>query len=74
MQRTVEAYICHDFGCDFYGEPMKLIISGFLRPQHDFKGDMSELISAITDDVSFGQECLENAQHKALSTDPFFES
>ncbi len=58
-QRTVEAYICHKFGSDFYGAPMRLLICGFLRPQANF-GSMEQLIEAISADVDFGKELLDD--------------
>lgn len=59
-QRTVEAYICHEIPGDFYGAQMQLLICGFLRPQANFDS-MEQLIEAITADVEFGKELLDDA-------------
>ena len=32
-KRTVEAYLCHEFGRDFYGATMRLVVCGYVRPQ-----------------------------------------
>lgn len=70
-KRTVEAYICHDYGRDFYDQEMRLIIVGFLRPQANF-GSMDELIAEIAADVEFGQKALdETPDMSALRDDPF---
>ena len=71
-KRTVEAYLCHDFGeRDFYGQPMRLLICAFLRPQADFDS-MESLIDAITADIDFGKEALDKADLAALRTDQLF--
>lgn len=71
-ERTIEAYICHDFGGrDFYGQPMRLLICAFLRPQAKFE-DFDALIEAITTDVAFGQEALDTPTLRALRDDSFF--
>ena len=73
-RRTVEVYLCHDFGgVDFYGEPMKLVIGAFLRPQAKFDS-LEELITAITDDVEFGQQALESIDLLPLKSDPIFSA
>ena len=28
---TVEVHVMHDFGADFYGEPMRVVVTGFIR-------------------------------------------
>mmetsp|Transcript_41943 Transcript_41943/g.139061 ORF Transcript_41943/g.139061 Transcript_41943/m.139061 type:complete len:171 (+) Transcript_41943:89-601(+) len=73
-QRTVEAYLCHDFcGRDFYGAEMRLMICAFLRSNVKFDS-FDELIQAITDDVEFGQRALDGAELAPLQRDPFFSS
>jgi riboflavin kinase len=68
-----EAYLCHDFGGrDFYGAEMKLMMCAFLRPQLKFDS-FDELITAITDDVSFGKEALDTPSLAALRHDPFLQ-
>ena len=71
-ERTVEAYLCHDFGeQDFYGKPMSLLICGFLRPQAKFDS-FPELVDAISTDVSFGKDALDTEGQREFRTDPFF--
>lgn len=71
-ERTIEAYICHDFaGADFYDAPMRLLICAFLRPQAKFDS-FDALISAITGDVEFGQAALDRPELVALRDDEFF--
>lgn len=64
--------MCHDFGGrDFYGAEMRLMMCAFLRPQLKFDS-FDELITAITDDVSFGIKALDTPALAALRDDPFF--
>ena len=73
-ERTIEAYLCHDFGGkDFYGQPMKLLICAFLRPQAKFES-FEGLIEAITTDVAFGQEALDRPEWQAFRDDDFFKA
>ena len=74
-ERTVEAYICHDFDEDFYGAQMKLLICAFFRPQADFKDyekPFEALIEAITTDVAFGKAALDSDALKGFREDGFF--
>lgn len=72
QQRTLEAYLCHDFsGRDFYGEQMQLIVCAFLRPQAKFDS-LEALIEAITTDVDFGRSALDSSELMPFKDDPFF--
>lgn len=57
-EETVEAYILNTFDEDFYGEEMRLLICGYLRPQWEFKSGLDELIAAIQADVDAGDKAL----------------
>jgi len=70
-QRTLEAYLCHDFGRDFYGGSMRLLVCAFLRPQVDFPG-MEALIEAITADVDYGQQLLDAPPWAEMRQDALF--
>ena len=32
-EKTVEAYVCSEFENDFYGDELRLLIVGYVRPQ-----------------------------------------
>ena len=73
-ERTIEAYLCHDFGNrDFYGAEMKLLICAFLRPQAKFES-FEALIEAITTDVEFGRAALDEEKLVVLRDDAFFNA
>ena len=71
-ERTIEAYLCHDFGGrDFYDQEMKLIVCAFLRPQAKFE-NFDALIEAISTDVEFGKTALDSPPLLAMRDDAFF--
>lgn len=73
-QRTIEAYLCHDFGeREFYGAEMKLLICAFLRPQAKFES-FEALVEAITTDVEFGRAALDQPALVAMREDAFFSA
>ena len=37
-KRTIEVHIMHDFQHDFYGEEMRVIVLGYIRPELEFNG------------------------------------
>eukprot|EP00741_Cyanophora_paradoxa_P014727 tig00020816_g14205.t1 len=70
-QKTVEPYIIHKFESDFYGQELKLLICGYLRPEADFP-NLESLIAAIHNDIKLGEEHLEEPGYHAFKGDPFF--
>lgn len=36
-KRTMETYIMHEFGHDFYGSNLKVVITGYIRPMTSYK-------------------------------------
>lgn len=72
-QRTVEAYIAHDFGGDFYNQEMRLMICAFIRPQAKFES-FQALVDAISGDVEFGKNALDKPEILSLRADQMFSS
>jgi riboflavin kinase len=68
---TVETYILHEFEDDFYGQEMRLLIAGYMRPQVGFDG-FELLIQAIKRDVEVGREALASPAFAPLREDAFF--
>jgi riboflavin kinase len=65
-------YICNDYARDFYGEELKLVICGYLRPQAKIPWD--DLIAAITEDVSVAQKALDDPDFSSFKEDSLFTS
>jgi len=70
-QETVEAYILHDFGRDFYDEQLSLLICAFMRPSEKYSS-IEELIRAISRDVRVGDRALDKEEFKQFQQDAFF--
>jgi riboflavin kinase len=65
-----EVHILHDFGEDFYGHHLNLIILGFIRPEYDYVSKES-LIKDIQTDIEVTRNSLERAAYKKWQTEPF---
>eukprot|EP00472_Partenskyella_glossopodia_P012118 CAMPEP_0197522140 /NCGR_PEP_ID=MMETSP1318-20131121/7326_1 /TAXON_ID=552666 /ORGANISM="Partenskyella glossopodia, Strain RCC365" /LENGTH=150 /DNA_ID=CAMNT_0043074405 /DNA_START=119 /DNA_END=571 /DNA_ORIENTATION=+ len=70
-EKTVEAYLVHEFENDFYGEEMRLMIIGHVRGQVAFK-DIDTLKDAIRGDVEATVKTLNETQYSRLMDDTFF--
>ena len=64
QEKTVEAWIDHEFEKDFYGEEMKLVICGWIREQKDFSS-LDELIQAINSDIEIGRQLLDKEPYSS---------
>ncbi|KAK4128459.1 riboflavin kinase [Parathielavia appendiculata] len=49
--RSAEVHVLHDFGADFYGAEMRLLITGFIREEKDYSG-----LEALIADIKFDCE------------------
>jgi riboflavin kinase len=58
MARSAEAHVLHDFGADFYGVEMRLLITGFIREEKDYAG-VEELIEDIRVDCEVARKSLD---------------
>ena len=46
----MEPHLLHDFGRDFYGEELRLLVCGYLRPEKNYSS-LAQLIEAIHLDI-----------------------
>jgi len=69
---TVESYIMHEFGEDFYGQQISLVILAYLRPMDKYEG-LDKLIRAIERDVRVGDTALDLPEYCAFKEDAFFK-
>jgi len=56
--RSIEVHIIHDFGHDFYGHHLNLVILGFIRPEYDYVSKES-LIEDINTDIAVTKQSLQ---------------
>lgn len=60
----------HKFEHDFYGEELRVVVLGFIRPERNF-GSLDELITAINSDIEFANTELDKPGLASLRDDPF---
>ncbi|KAG8176543.1 hypothetical protein JTE90_014887 [Oedothorax gibbosus] len=70
-KKSVETHILHDFGTDFYGRAMKLVMLGHIRPERDFPS-LEALIEEIQNDIRVAGEKLDLGEFQSFRTHPFF--
>jgi len=66
-EKTVEPHLLHEFSSDFYGEHLKLLLCGYLRPEKDFTS-LEALIEAIQNDIALSREWLELPQGQVITS------
>lgn len=49
--RTAEVHVLHEFGEAFYGEEMRLLVLGYVRPEKDYPS-----LEALIEDIRFDTE------------------
>jgi riboflavin kinase len=57
-QKTVEPWILHDFSEDFYGEELRLVVVGYIRPEANFT-TLDDLVEKIHEDGRIAKAALE---------------
>ncbi|CAD6905669.1 unnamed protein product [Tilletia controversa] len=71
--KTAEVHIMHPFKHDFYGNYMKVVILGYIRPELNYVSKEA-LIEDIETDKRVGLASLERPAYQAYRDDPFFKS
>lgn len=61
-RKTIEPHLLHVFDRDFYDEELRLVVTGYLRPEMNFSS-LDSLIQAINTDIRLAGEQLELAPH-----------
>jgi riboflavin kinase len=69
-EKIVEAHLMKEFSSDFYGEPMRLLLLGFLREERKFSG-VDELLATISSDIATAGEQLESSPLAELAEAPW---
>lgn len=61
--RSAEVHVLHEFGRDFYDSHMRLLITGFIREEKDYKS-LEALIEDINFDCVVARKSLDRASWK----------
>ena len=67
---TIEVHVIGEVVEDFYGEEMRVVLLGFIRPEMKFDG-IQGLVSRIRRDIGIGSKMLDVDAHKAFAVDAF---
>jgi len=67
-QKTAEPWILHDYGRDFYGEELRLLVCGYIRPEADFPS-LDALVERIREDGRVAERAM--AELRDVYDDPF---
>ncbi|CAI5492719.1 unnamed protein product [Closterium sp. Naga37s-1] len=68
--KTVEPWLLHDFGEDFYDEELRLVVVGYIRPEADFPS-LPSLIARIHEDGDIARAAIESLPFASFKEDPF---
>lgn len=72
-EKSCEPWILHDFGdANFVGQPIKLLICGFIRPESSDFESMDALIERIHLDADIARDALDHPSLLQYKSDPFF--
>ena len=72
--KMIEPYLLHEFDTDFYGEALRLVVCGYIRPEAKFEGEqwLSELKAAIAQDVRVTEASLDQEPFQLSASDETF--
>ncbi|BBM97400.1 riboflavin kinase / FMN hydrolase [Marchantia polymorpha subsp. ruderalis] len=69
-EKTVEPWLLHDFPEDFYGEELRLVVVGYIRPEANFPS-LEALIERIHEDGRIAKRALDVIPYKDFEHDPY---
>ncbi|KAL3627649.1 hypothetical protein CASFOL_029012 [Castilleja foliolosa] len=72
-EKTIEPWLLHDFDKDFYGEDLRLVIVGYIRPEANFTS-LESLVAKIHEDRKIAEKVLEMPIYLKHKDDPYLNS
>ncbi|KAJ3049550.1 hypothetical protein HK097_009467 [Rhizophlyctis rosea] len=69
-KRSAEVHIMHDFGRDFYGEELRVIVAGYIRPEQNYSC-LDDLITDINLDIQVAHKSLSRPAYQELKSSAF---
>ncbi|KAK9714762.1 hypothetical protein RND81_06G118000 [Saponaria officinalis] len=72
-EKTIEPWLLHEFKDDFYGEELRLVVVGYIRPEANFPS-LESLIAKIHDDRRVAEKALELPIYLEHKDDPYLTS
>ncbi|KAK9837087.1 hypothetical protein WJX81_001891 [Elliptochloris bilobata] len=71
-KKTAEPWLLHDFDADFYGEELRLVVVGYIRPERNFDS-LEALVARIHEDAAATHEALRSPRLSAAAADPLLQ-
>ncbi|OIW20891.1 hypothetical protein TanjilG_24969 [Lupinus angustifolius] len=72
-EKTIEPWLLHDFNEDFYGEELRLLIVGYIRPEANFP-TLESLIAKIHEDRRVAERALDIPLYSSYKNDSYLRS
>ncbi|XP_022715990.1 bifunctional riboflavin kinase/FMN phosphatase [Durio zibethinus] len=72
-EKTIEPWLLHEFNEDFYGEELRLVIVGYIRPEVNFPS-LESLIAKIHEDREIAEGALDLPIYSKHKDDPYLKS
>ncbi|KAG4146606.1 hypothetical protein ERO13_D05G168500v2 [Gossypium hirsutum] len=72
-EKTIEPWLLREFTEDFYGEELRLVIVGYLRPEVNFPS-LESLIAKIHEDKRIAERALDLPLYSKHKDDPYLSS
>lgn len=69
-QKTVEPWLLHTFEDDFYGQELRLLVCGYIRPEANFES-LEALVKRIHEDASVTEAALTHDSFASYASDKF---
>jgi riboflavin kinase len=71
-KKTAEVHIMADFDEDFYGEELRVIVLGYIRPEQNYDG-LDALISDIHTDIHVARNSISRPGYAVFKDDLFLQ-
>uniref|UniRef100_A0A0E0EYP8 riboflavin kinase n=1 Tax=Oryza meridionalis TaxID=40149 RepID=A0A0E0EYP8_9ORYZ len=72
-EKTIEPWLLHVFGEDFYGEELRLVIVGYIRPEANFPS-LESLIERIHEDARIAEKALNLPLYAKYKDSPYLRN
>ncbi|CAL5213438.1 unnamed protein product [Lathyrus oleraceus] len=72
-EKTIEPWLLHEFSEDFYGEELRLVIVGYIRPEENFPS-LESLIAKIHEDRRVAERALDLPMYSSHKNDAYLRS
>ncbi|KAI8889549.1 Flavokinase-domain-containing protein [Backusella circina FSU 941] len=70
-KRSAEVHILHQFASDFYGEDIRIIVTGYIRPEQNYPS-LDALICDIKTDIEVAKHSLQREAYSKVRNDTLF--